>query len=324
MELSPQDRELLNLLQGNFPLISRPFARLGDRLSLKEEVVLSRIREWKASGLIRLINAILNSRSLGYQSILVALALPAQELDRAAQAINEHPGVSHNFARDHTFNLWFTLTLPPGRDLASEAEALAKLAGAGDSLMLPALRVFKIGMHFNMTKELIESQPFSGNGLAPLLQPSAEEKRALVALQQDLPLTAAPFALLAQEHDLLERELLETAQSWQESGVIRRYGAVLNHRRAGFQANALVCWAAPLDRVEEVGNRLASSLQVTHCYERPTYPRWPYSIFTMLHAQSQEDCRLQAQALATALGLRDYVLLFSTKQYKMSRVRLLV
>ena len=114
------------------------------------------------------------------------------------------------------------------------------------------------------------------------------------------------------------------AAAFQERGLMRRYSAVLHHRRAGFSANSMAVWNVPPERSEEVGNTMAQSKWVTHCYERPTFPDWKYTHFTMIHATSKEKCEEVAAEISQETGISDYMLLYSHREYKKTRVRYFV
>lgn len=148
--LNEIDRALLNLLQSDFPLVPRPFAALGERLAISEGEVMERVKRLKGEGLIRQISAIFDSRALGYRSTLAALRVPQERLEEVASIVSSHSGVSHNYARDHTYNLWFTLTIPPGVDPKEELRRIAHRAGVAEVLDLPSLRTFKIGARFQV------------------------------------------------------------------------------------------------------------------------------------------------------------------------------
>ncbi|MBI2864508.1 MAG: Lrp/AsnC family transcriptional regulator, partial [Chloroflexi bacterium] len=149
-ELDETDRRILNLLQSDFPLTGRPFAELGTRLGISETEAVERTKRLKESGIIRQISAIFDSRALGYESTLAAMQVPADRLDEVAAMVSEEAGVSHNYARNHPYNLWFTLTVPPGVDPQQALSAVAARVGVDKCLHLPALRVFKIGVRLDM------------------------------------------------------------------------------------------------------------------------------------------------------------------------------
>lgn len=321
MQLDDTDRQLLNLLQGDFPLAPQPYAELGARLGLSEETVMARVQALQEGRVLRQINAIFDSRRLGYRATLVALRLPPKRIDAAAGRISQHPGVSHNYRRNHRYNLWFTLTVPPGEDPEATAHRLAQEVEAESTLYLPALRQFKLGVFFDMTGD--SQTPKAAPAPSVPSAPSAlnEGDVALVqALQQSLPVASRPFWPLAQQLGLSEAALLAQARGLKERGLMRRFGAVLYHREAGFAANAMVCWRADPARVEELGQALAAFPQVTHAYQRPTYPDWPYGVYTMIHARTRQECHALAATMAEKIGLKDYLLLFSTKEYKKQRV----
>src|SRR3990172_13389303 len=157
-DLDILDKELLNILQSRFPLNEEPFKQIARELETSEDDVIARTRELKARRVLRQISAIFDSRGLGYQSSLVAGKAAPGRLDEAAQVINAHPGVSHNYARNHDFNLWFTITLPPGQDLEETVNNLARRAGLLAVRLLPTLRLFKIGVEFDMLEGVSASK----------------------------------------------------------------------------------------------------------------------------------------------------------------------
>jgi DNA-binding Lrp family transcriptional regulator len=324
-ELDMLDKKLLEAMQKGFPLEPEPFFELGKTLGIGQEEALQRVGALKDRGIIREIGAIFDGRALGYQSTLVALRLPTHQLDGAAGVIGQHPGVSHNYARDHDFNLWFTLALPPGTNLEEETQALAARAGAEAVLSLPAIRVFKIGVYFRLSDAVHISAHVNsrkdGGDTPSGIELSLRERAAGRELEADLPLTPQPFAPMAERLAMSQEELLGLARGFLERGIMRRYAALLGHRRLGFLANAMVCWQVPPKKIEEVGHLMASSPAVTHCYERPTSALWPYNLFTMVHAPTRNECYDLARELSQRSGIRDYILLFSIKEYKKQRVR---
>ncbi len=318
------DRQLLNLLQSDFPLVPRPFAALAATLSTTEDDIVERVRRLRDDGIIRQLSAIFDGPALGYSTTLVALEVAADRLDQAAAVISAHPGVTHNYARDNRFNLWFVLAVPPGVDPAATARDLAHRAGAVHQLLLPSLKLFKIAVQYDVVKGEAAGRERPKHRRAEL-RPVDDHDRDLVrALQEDLPLAARPFAVLAERAGLTEDELLAGARQLLGQGVMRRYAAVLRHQEAGFEGNGMVCWRVPEDRIPEVGETLAASPLVTHCYHRPTYPDWPYPVYSMIHATSRRDCEHAAAELSRQVGVDDYLLLFSTREYKKERARYFV
>lgn len=147
-------------------------------------------------------------------------------------------------------------------------------------------------------------------------------ERIIKLTQDGIPLTHAPFAEIAKQLDLSEEEVVDTIRNMQEEGFIRRFGASIGHRAIGITANAMCTWNVPDERVEEVGAIMAGFTEVTHCYERPRYPDWPYNLFTMVHSYTKKDCEKVAKEISTATGITDYKLLFSEREFKKIGVRI--
>jgi DNA-binding Lrp family transcriptional regulator len=322
-ELDAQDRALLEWMQAEVPLTPRPFAALGKKMGLNEDQVLARVRRLKEAGVIRQIGAIFDTRRLGYQSTLVAFHAPDSVLEEVAARVSAHPGVSHNYARPHHYNLWFTLAVPPVHDVEDEIRRLAALTGVDDWLNLPALRVFKIRTHF----ALDEGSAPQGTATASGARPQGEgllpgDVPYIRALQRDLPLIPRPFAETAGQLGLSEETLLDKAREFKAAGIMRRFSAVLRHRRVGYTANGMACWVVPQGRIEEVGQLAAGYPQVSHCYQRPAYPpRWPYTLFTMIHGQTRDEVEAIVAQLVHKTGIEDYQVLYSTREFKKERVK---
>jgi len=340
--LDQKSRQLLNALQEGLALDPRPFQVLGQKCGLSEDEVLARASRFKDEGTVRELSAIFDTRALGYKSCLAACKVPPERMDEAAAVLNLHPGVTHNYARNSPFNLWFTLGVPPGSDLAAHAQALHKLSGAESIRLLPALRVFKIGMKLDMTEGETEPltlpSPPRGEGKGPLSLPQTpapplpqrgkekeplteQDMRCVRALQRDMPLQPEPFVSIAQQAGLTAAELFDWCRENMSNGRLRRIAAVLRHRAAGFQGNGMGIWSVPPERLEELGLFFAAQKAVTHCYQRPQYPDWPYNLFTMVHARTVAECAAQIAGLARQAGIAQYAVLYSHKEYKKTRLR---
>jgi DNA-binding Lrp family transcriptional regulator len=342
------DRQLLNILQADFPLVPEPFAAIARRLGVATEEVMARTRRLKDEGIIRQISAIFDSRRLDYQSTLVAMQVSPERLDEVAAIVGAHPGVSHNYGRDltcslqreaqgcqrvrHYYNLWFTLTLPLEEEMEETIVRLAEEAKVEKYLILPAERVFKIGVTLDMLgddearPQATKEAPSAPWRSSPRSRPLSEKDKAVIReLQEDLDIVPRPFDDMAQRLRMSVEEFLTKAQEFQRTGVMRRFGAVLRHHRVGFRANGMGCWVVSLERIEEVGSIAASFSAVSHCYQRPAYPPdWPYNLFTMIHGKNKEEVEGVAAAIAERTGIEDYVILYSTKEYKKERVKYFV
>ena len=330
MKAAPVDEiggKILNEIQDEFPLCRRPFEAIGRSLGTGEAEVIERLAKAKASGVLRQVSAIFDTNALGYKSSLVAMRIPPDRLLQAARVINSHPGVSHNYKREHTFNLWLTVAVPPSGSIEWTVQRLVKLAGAESARLLPTVRLYKIGVSLDMTGE----RPIDARGepeysderrQSAAAIPLTEFDIALVrALQEDLDLVPEPFAPVAEQVGLSQERLLEETRRLQRQGHLRRVAAIMRHRIAGYTANGMAVWAVPEDRIDEIGPLMASFRAVSHCYRRPTYPDWPYSVFTMIHARSRAECEATAAAIEAETGIHGRAMLYSTTEYKKMRLR---
>ena len=328
------DRELLNAIQSGFPLTEQPYRELGNELGLSEAEVIRRLGELKSQNVVRQISAIFDTRRLGYKTTLVAFAYEPDQLNRGALFINRHPGVSHNYAREGSYyNLWFTLAVPGDGDLEATIQWMARETNALSHRIMPTIRFFKIGVNFDMVKQKGAAHNYNPDGVgekapAPAwneaVPVSQADKAAIRELQEDLPLESRPFDAMAERLGVSMASLFQLANQFQERKLMRRYSAVLHHRRSGFRSNAMIVWKVPSERSEEVGLLMAENPAVTHCYERPTFPDWPYTHFTMVHATSAEGCEEVAKEISRATGITENQLLYSTREYKKTRVRYFV
>jgi DNA-binding Lrp family transcriptional regulator len=336
-EFDPVDQKLLNILQSEFPLVAEPWKRLADSLGVNETELIDRVAALKKKNVVRQVSAIFDTRRLGYKSTLVAMRFAPDRLEQAAQLLNRHPGISHNYAREGRFNLWFTLAVPPGKSIEEEVKMLGKVTRAEATRLLPTIRFFKIGVNFDMVKKVSDARsyfvpdaPANGNGAGPgegwnKAQPLSELDYAFIKeAQEDLPLVSRPFEGMAERLRMSVDELFSHAHDMVARRLMRRYSAVLYHRRAGFAANAMIVWKVPEERAQEVGEIMAGSPAVTHCYQRPTYPDWEFSHFTMVHATTRHQCETIASQIEEATGIHDRLLLYSTREYKKTRVRYFV
>jgi len=320
------DRRVLNLMQGSFPLDRRPYAAVATAAELTEDEVLRRVQRLLDDRIIRQVTPIYDTRALGYGSMLVAAKVDPEHPWRAAKIINSHPGVSHNYLRNHEFNMWFTLAVEEGSKLGMQGtlDVLQTLTGAQSIRQLPTLKLFKIRMDLEMegdTKSLasegVAEEPVDLEGV-----PYDDFDREVIrATQGDMPVVREPYAPAAAQLGIDEDALLDQLAGMQERGILRRVAAILYHRRAGFSANGMGVWNVPDDRIEELGPRMASFRGISHCYQRPTYEDWPYSIFTMAHGRSKEECDAILDAIAGEFDISDRATLYSSTEFK--KIRLL-
>ncbi len=324
--LDDLDKRLLNLMQGQFPIAARPYQHVAAAAGLQEAAVLTRVQRLLDERIIRQITPIFDTRALGYASMLVAAKVDAANPWRAANIINAHPGVSHNYLRNHEFNIWFTIATEPDSPLGLEGtlEVLARLAGAESVRQLPTLKLFKIRMDLEMEAGT-EALAKVAEAAAPAeteAQPYDDFDRAVIrATQGDMPVIPEPYVPAAARLGIGVEQLLEHLREMQERRLLRRVAAILFHRRAGFSANGMGVWKVPEERIMELGMRMASFRGVSHCYERPTYADWPYSVFTMAHGRSKEECDAILDSIAADTGIEERATLYSSTEFK--KIRLL-
>jgi siroheme decarboxylase len=325
--LDDADRRLMNLLQSSFPLEREPFAAVAAKAGMPLEEVLGRTKRLLDGRIIREITPIFDTRALGYESMLVAAKVDAEHPQRAARIVNSHPGVSHNYLRTHDFNLWFTIATPPDSKLglAGTLEALMAETGAESMRELPTLTLFKINMNLEMeggTDALasaaeavppreLEAQPYDDTDIA-----------VIRALQGPMEVEQRPYDGAAAEAGMEPDEFLAHLAGMVDRKLLRRVAAILYHRRAGFSANGMGVWRVPEEEINSTGLRMASFRGISHCYQRPTYPDWPYSVFTMAHGRSKEECDaiLDSIAAECRIGPEDRATLYSSTEYKKIRL----
>ena len=325
--LSEFDKRLLNAMQGRFPLDPRPYARVAAELDSTEEAVIARVQELIDERIIRQVTPIYDTRAFGYGSMLVAAKVDAEHPWAPARIINSHPGVSHNYLRNHEFNMWFTIAVEEDSKLGLQGtlDVLQELTGAESIRQLPTLELFKIRMDLEMSGD---SKSLATQGeiqaAAPAVRVAYDEfDQAVVrATQGDLPVVPEPYAPAAAELGITVEALLEHLEGMKERNLLRRVAAILFHRRAGFSANGMGVWKVPEDRIAEVGPRMAAFRGISHCYQRPTYPDWPYALFTMAHGRSKEECDAILDAIEAEIDcIEDRAVLYSSTEFK--KIRLL-
>jgi DNA-binding Lrp family transcriptional regulator len=324
--LDEVDRELLNLMQGAFPLHPRPYAAVASAAGIEEREALERVTRLLRGRIIRQVTPIYDTRALGYASMLVAAKVDPVHPWRAAKIVNSHPGVSHNYLRNHEFNMWFTIATAPDSALGLERtlEVLKSQTGASSIRQLPTLRLFKIRMDLEMqagtdalasageVQEPLEADPVGYDEL---------DVAVIRATQGDLPVVSEPYAAAAARLQMHTGALLEHMRAMQERGLLRRVAAILYHRRAGFSANGMGVWRVPEEQIMTLGPQMAAFRGISHCYQRPVYEDWPYSIFTMAHGRSQHECDAILDAIASETGIEERATLYSSTEFK--KIRLL-
>lgn len=315
------DRTILDRIQSSFPLVERPYAALGEELGLAEADCYERVLALRRRGLIRRLGAFFDARRLGYVSTLVAVAVTEDRLDELAEKISRFETVTHNYARDGRFNLWFTVVAPARRGIDEILAFLENEPGVDTFVELPAVKTYKLRAEFRSGKGVCNGQDAlcpGSDGQDARCPALTDADRALVRkFQEDvIDLGLTPFSA----------EELAWVRERVADGTIRRFGAIVNHRTVGYVANALVAWQVPTVALDSVGEAFAAFPWISHCYARNSRPTWPYGLFVMVHAHSRDElgerCRTLRAVAGKIVGSVVAPLVFETvREYKKVSMR---
>lgn len=315
---------LLNEFQRNFPLVSRPFLAIAERLGTDEATVIATLRGLQMRGLVSRVGAVFAPRRIG-ASTLAALALPPHDLERIAQLVSAHGEINHNYQRDHRYNLWFVATASSKTELQAVLDEIEAETGYG-VMSLPLLEEFHIDLGFDLAggekPASVERRIYSESACAlPLF-----EQRLVAALQPGLELVPRPFAEVAAKAELSEDMALAMLQDMLDSGIVKRFGVVVRHHELGYTANAMCVWDVPDAQARAIGAKLAAEPAVTLCYRRErATPDWPYNLFCMIHGRARDEVEREIAAIRARHGLSAYphAVLFSTRRFKQCGARYL-
>ncbi len=314
--------ELIRSVQGGVPFVERPFADIAERLGLGEPgeaAVIAQLERLSEEKVLREISAVLEGSVLGYDSALVAGVVPEADLERVVEVVNAHPTVTHNYLRNHHYNLWFTIAVPPEMKLEKTLELLAHEGGIAGFLPLRRTHTFKIGVNFDLKTK--KNKTATCELKTPVQRATSEIEQAMLrALQTPLTVVSRPFDSLAASAGVPVGELLAFARG--EIGkVLRRYVATFHHRRLGVRGNGMVVWNVDPSRFEHLGPRLAQVPEVSHCYARNPIPGFDYTLYSMTHGPDRAAVEASAARTVVELDMPDYLILFSTREFKKTRLR---
>ncbi len=280
--LDATDFLLVNPWQRGFPLTARPFRDISWHAGLPESTVLSRFAEMKKQGVLDRIGPVFRPNTVGASS-LAAMAVPPERLEEVAALVSAQPGVNHNYEREHRYNLWFVATAPGAAAVQSTLSRIEHASGIA-VLRLPLLEEFHIDLGFDLDTGSAPRADVS----RPAGPPSEEERRLAAALAGGLPFVERPYDAVARTLGLSEEEVLALLAKMLAEGRIRRIGAVIRHRRIGYEANAMAVWNVPDSQVAEIGRALGRDPCVTLCYRRArALPHWPYNLYCMVHGKER-------------------------------------
>lgn len=326
--LDDLDAALVDGFQSGFPIVERPFRDIGERLNATESTVLDRIRRLDDDGLFRRVGAVLNPPVIG-SSALAAARVADERFDEIAEFVNGYDRVNHNYRRAHAWNMWFVVT---AESLGLRDRILEDIgAVAGDLLVLPLRTEFYINLEFPVVnddrwaREDISETPVSPtpvsetavHGLPDL------EARLVLEIQDGFPLTRTPYADIAANVGADATDVIAALGRLREWNCIKRIGCVVDHRTAGFDANAMVVWDVPDGEIDDRGVTAGRRPYVTYCCHRPRRPAqdWPYTLFTMIHARDRAALESRIDALATGPLPFDHARLHTVESLKQTGVR---
>ena len=323
--LSAFDKRLCNELQIGLPIAERPFAILARILKTSEAKVLERTRALVKLGVIRRLGVSLNWRAIGKASTLVAAHIEQEDLKKVISAVNKLRGVSHNYLREHHYNLWFTLRANSQKDIDVILKKLSKRFGVRFN-SLPVERVFKLDARFDATsngKRLLPATAKRSEAGSSVFSPPSSvlhhlcsiDEQILKGLQKGLKVVKRPFNFLGRDAFENYDNLIHIAEMIDE-GVINRLGAMVNHNKLGFTANAMFVCKAKKSRAIEFGEKLAALGIVSHCYQRKTFAGWPYNIFAMMHGSNMEDIRKVVEGFVKKEGIKSFAVLPTAEKLK--------
>ncbi|MCL1865302.1 MAG: Lrp/AsnC family transcriptional regulator [Spirochaetes bacterium] len=327
-EFTDREALILNRVQKGIPCVGKPFLEIGNDTGCSEDEVLDTLTHLKEKGVIRNISGIFEGEKLGYYLSLVAFEIPKEKIEEAATIINSHPGVSHNYLRDHRYNIWFTLAEEDKDSFNKTVSILASKSSALDFLILRNEKLLKLGVYLNIeSKDNKDNKDNFDNVTthkeAGLNFDSFDEmsREAVLLLQNDLPIDKNPFKNILESGKVLhdEEQLLSYFSKFIAAGIMRRYAAVLKHRSAGYKTNAMTAW-----KPNDLSNTdcFKESKSVSHLYFRTIHPgRWEYPLFAMIHAKSDEELKSVIDELSDKSGIKDFLVLSSIKEFKKKRVR---
>jgi DNA-binding Lrp family transcriptional regulator len=319
-ELTTFEKRLCNALQNGLPVCRRPYAEVAKQLGVDEQKVLEGTRRLAKRGVIRRIGAVINWRAIGKASTLVTACVPERKMKKVVEAVNELEGVSHNYLRKHRYNLWWTLRANSQREITAVLKKLSKQFSV-EFYSLPAQRIFKLDVRFNAQSGGRRLLGVSGTGPLPKAcrgrqaEMDEADRRILAGLQEGLEVVERPYNFLCKD-DLSISEVLTRLATMLEKGVIYRIGAVVNHHKLGFVANAMFVCKVGGARVIETGQKLAELNIVSHCYQRKTFAGWPFNIFAMMHGRSQADIRRVVDRFVREEKIRSFEVLATVEKLR--------
>ncbi len=328
---SQAHKKVIDAIQHGFPVESRPFDRLAAEFQLDSSSIMDFLHQCFHQGIIRQIGPVFEPRKLGYVSTLIAASIPDDQLETVAGYVSSHPGVSHNYQRNHPLNLWFTLTVPTPQAIDDYIQHLKSRFHLDRVYSLPTIKMFKLKVRFNIAdnpEDESESLEPDNPHLPPKVADSASEinisesqQELIRQLQNGLPIEPQPYLSIANKINQTESQVIDQIKLWLQHGVIRRMAARMKHQKMGYRVNAMVVFDLPDDQIEQAGRQLAAFPCVSHCYHRPSAPDWPFTLFAMTHTKDTLQLETTVRQMLENLHPRQHDILRSVCEFKKQPVR---
>jgi len=319
--MSEMDKQLIDLMQAKFPVAARPYHEIAQQIGSTEQDVYNRVALLYEQDRIRRIGPIFDTYKIGYVSSLVGAVIPPERLDEVAAMVNKHPEVTHNYERNHEFNMWFTLIAPGYGRIEEILEQMRRETGVREFYSMPFTARYKVWVEFSTTgQDLNKPGPtlFKKDKTDSPCEITRADIPFVRAIQINIPFELRPYQAIALKAGMTEDAVIEKIRDWKKRHIIRRWGAIVRHQKIGYDHNAMGVWTVPPDRVDEYGMKIAAFDTVSHCYTRKAPPGWPYNLYSMVHGLSDQECIQAIETIAREVGLTQYGALFSQREFKRS------
>lgn len=308
------EQHLLDTIQDAFPLEERPYKVLAEQLESDEQSVFEAVESLRNLGVIRRIGGVYDSKKLGFISRLCAGKV--SDIDKFAAAVNEIPAITHNYVRSHEYNVWFTVIAESEDEIRKIVDGLCASTDLHDVHVLSATKKFKINTVMGKgarNPDLSLRTECNEVKQSPARLLSGADRARISIACTDIPHTLTPFKDWGVSVEELRDDLAQKR--------MRRFGAILRHQEAGFAYNAMVCFGLDERGDCASGDLLAKNPHVSHCYERPAFEGFPYTLYAMMHAQSAEELDQYIKDAAASIGNPDYAVLNSIRELKKTSFR---
>ncbi len=315
------DLRLLNDWQHGFPLCRDPFGVLAAQTGLDREEVLAQLQTAQDDGRISRIGGVFAHGS-GGDAVLAAMAVPLHRIEAVAAAVSAHPGVNHNYLREHQHNLWFVMTGADRHAVETGVSGLEHATGL-PAMRLRMVRPYRIDLGFDLGGDTAH-QPMRATAAVASLAPLPSSQWPLARrVEAGLPLVERPYAQWAEALGSDEDGVTERIGQWLAEGRLKRFGVVVRHHELGFAANAMTVFDVPDERVDACGQALAEQAGVTLAYRRTRAEGWPYNLYAMVHGTHREAVTAVIERVTQAAGLAPFPreVLFSTRRFKQTGAR---